>query len=122
MKRIILVLLLVLSASGLFAESLYKKKYTNGEILLTRENLNYVLKTEEIKSDGFCYISIINLKNEYTAMEFIYALETNCRNGNYYDFIEQAYEEDKDDLEIVRTNAYFKNNNMVIEVEYTCNE
>lgn len=120
MKRFILVLVLVLSTSGLFAESLYYKEYMNGEISLTKENNSYVLKTDEIKKDGFNYIAIIDLKYETMAMEFIYVLETNCKNGNYYDFIEEAYEEDKDEIELISNSVYFKNNNMVMETRYKC--
>lgn len=93
----------------------------NGEISLTKENNSYVLKTDEIKKDGFNYIAIIDLKYETMAMEFIYVLETNCKNGNYYDFVEEAYEEDKDEIELISNSVYFKNNNMVMETRYKCN-
>ena len=120
MKRFILVLLLVLSASGLFAESIYSRKHIFGDISLVKENKTYILTTNEIKDDGFVYRTIIEIKYEIMSQEFIYALETNCKNGNYYDFIHSAYEEGNDDLELIGSNCYFKDNNMVIETKYKC--
>jgi AAA+ ATPase superfamily predicted ATPase len=120
MKRFILVLITLCCCSGLFAESLYYKKYKNGEISLNKENSRYILKTDEIKSDGFNYVTVIDIKYEIMAMEFIYVLENNCKNGNYYDFIEEAYEEDKDELELIDSSVYFKDRNMVMETKYKC--
>ncbi len=120
MKKLVLIFLLTLVSFGLFAESLYYKKYKNGEISLVKEKNYYILKTDEIKSDTFNYITIIEIKYESMTQEFIWVLENNCKNGNYYDFIESAYDDDKDDLELIEKKSYYKNNNLVLETRYRC--
>lgn len=117
MKKKFLFLLLLFVVSGLFAEEIYYKKYKNGEISLTKENEIFTLKTDEIKANGFNYITIIEIKDVDSAMELIYVLETNCKNGNYYDFVDQIYT-DSDDLKYIDSSYYFKNKNLVQEDRY----
>jgi hypothetical protein len=120
MKKFLILICLLFACNLLFAESLYYKKYKNGDISLIKENNRFTLKTDEIKSDGFNYITIIDIKYEEMAMEFIWVLENNCKNGNYFDLIKEDYEEGNDELESVDSSVYFKNNNMVIEARYKC--
>jgi hypothetical protein len=120
MKKFLILTCLLFACNLLFTESLYYKKYKNGDISLIKENNRFILKTDEIKSDGFNYITIIDIKYEEMAMEFIWVLENNCKNGNYFDLIKEDYEEGNDELESVDSSVYFKNNNMVIEARYKC--
>lgn len=104
MKRFILVLLLVLSASGLFAKDkkLYEKKTSVSVIELyesTDKPKYYISIYEKDIEEGYNNC-IINCDDKEKLTEFLkYLLNHNL--NNHYTFTVTAYEVTNDDLQLI---------------------
>lgn len=114
MKRFILVLVLVLSASGLFAEDkkLYEKKNSNSfiELYETMESPKYyILIYEKDFEEGYNYC-IVNCDDKDKITVFLkYLLDHNV--NNYYSFTVSAYEVIHEELQLIKSKTELINGN-----------
>lgn len=117
MKRFIFVLILVLSASGLFAENIYYKEYKYGKIKVVQDGKDYTLTTEELDDNGFIIVCVLSFNEDYIEPgEVIFVTENQKLNGKYYAFFNKLC--DDKELEETKSDYYFKNNNMYFQHEY----
>ena len=121
MKRLFLLTVLFIISISAFAERMYYKKHGYGTIKLEKEKDEYILRTEEIDSDGFLVICVVNIHSEDMANEFVFVIERQKLNGKYAEFFNELSESETN-FSITKERTFFDNDNLVFEYTFDVEE